>query len=178
MMSLQLPIATSASDSQTRGEGESTASDSASNAEGSTLESEGEGAGAIFALLAAGGLAAGVSSGGNGDSGGDTAGLAPIIISNGGRATAAILVDENQTAVTDVQSIDISDSEGNGLTYTLTGGADSALFNIDASSGELTFINAPNFESPSMRATTMSTMSRSPSPTAMAQPTHKALQSQ
>ena len=34
------------------------------------------------------------------------------------------------------------------LTYSITGGADSALFNINSSTGELTFIAAPDFEMP------------------------------
>jgi Ca2+-binding RTX toxin-like protein len=34
------------------------------------------------------------------------------------------------------------------ITYTLAGGADAAKFNINASTGALSFINAPNFESP------------------------------
>ena len=77
---------------------------------------------------------------------------APEITSNGGGDTAAVDVAENTTAVTDVQSTDESDSEGSGLTYSLTtvasGGADNSLFSIDPSSGVLTFKSAPNFESP------------------------------
>jgi len=61
-------------------------------------------------------------------------------------ATAS--VEENQTSAIDVQSSDDVDSEGSGLTYSLTGGADQALFNLDSSSGVVTFAAAPDFEAP------------------------------
>ncbi|WP_040409795.1 Ig-like domain-containing protein [Asticcacaulis sp. AC402] len=40
------------------------------------------------------------------------------------------------------------DAEGDALTYTLTGGADVALFAVDAATGTLSFLAAPNFEAP------------------------------
>src|SRR6185436_13611665 len=56
---------------------------------------------------------------------------------------------ENQTAVIDVQSTDPDgDTEGAGLTYAITGGADAALFSINANTGVLTFNAPPNFEAP------------------------------
>jgi hypothetical protein len=56
---------------------------------------------------------------------------------------------ENQTSVIDVQSTDPEgDTEGAGLTYSLTGGADQALFSIDTNTGVLTFKAAPDFETP------------------------------
>ena len=55
---------------------------------------------------------------------------------------------ENQTAVTDVQSTDDTDSEGAGLTYSKSGGADQALFTLNAATGLLTFTAAPDFEAP------------------------------
>src|SRR6185503_19435052 len=56
---------------------------------------------------------------------------------------------ENQTAVIDVQSTDPEgDTEGAGLTYAITGGADAALFSINTNTGVLTFNSAPNFEAP------------------------------
>jgi VCBS repeat-containing protein len=69
---------------------------------------------------------------------------APIFTS----ATTANAV-ENQTA-----AIDVNANDGDGgaadanVTYSLTGGADQALFNIDTNSGVVTFKNAPNFEAP------------------------------
>ncbi|MCP4549348.1 MAG: hypothetical protein GY835_23080, partial [bacterium] len=55
---------------------------------------------------------------------------------------------ENQTSAIDVQANDDSDSEGSGLTFSLTGSTDDALFNIDANTGVVTFLNAPDFEAP------------------------------
>ena len=55
---------------------------------------------------------------------------------------------ENQTAVLDVEATDDNDAEGDGLTYTISGGADEALFTIDATTGVLAFASAPDFESP------------------------------
>ncbi|MEM8714458.1 MAG: Ig-like domain-containing protein, partial [Cyanobacteria bacterium P01_G01_bin.4] len=57
-------------------------------------------------------------------------------------------VAENQTNAIDVQSTDDVDSEGAGLTYSISGGADSSLFSIDASTGVVSFNAAPDFESP------------------------------
>ena len=72
---------------------------------------------------------------------------APVIGSNGGGPTASITVNENQTAVTDVDATD-PDLPAQTLTYSLVGGTDQAKFNIDSGTGVLTFISAPNFESP------------------------------
>ncbi|MCA9136717.1 MAG: hypothetical protein KDB00_08160 [Planctomycetales bacterium] len=69
--------------------------------------------------------------------------LAPEITS-----TATANVAENTTLVVDVDSIDDTDSEGSGLVYSIGGGADQALFTIDASTGVVQFITAPDFESP------------------------------
>ncbi len=69
--------------------------------------------------------------------------VAPTITSS---ATAS--VPENQTNAIDVNSTDDTDSEGSGLTYSLTGGADAGLFSIDAATGVVTFNAAPDFEAP------------------------------
>ena len=68
----------------------------------------------------------------------------PVITSNGGGASAAISVAENSTGATIVSA---ADPEG-GVTYAIAGGADAARFSINAATGELRFINAPNFEAP------------------------------
>ncbi|MFG6100003.1 cadherin domain-containing protein [Leptothoe sp. ISB3NOV94-8A] len=68
---------------------------------------------------------------------------APTITSS---ATASVA--ENQTSAIDVETSDDNDSEGSGLAYSLTGGADQSLFSIDANSGVVTFTNAPDFEAP------------------------------
>ena len=54
-------------------------------------------------------------------------------------------VPENQTAVATVTS---NDPDGGPPAYTLIGGADVAGFAIQAASGVLTFVSAPNFEAP------------------------------
>ena len=70
---------------------------------------------------------------------------APVITSNGGGATASVSIAENTTAVTDVNA---TDADNDTLTYSISGGADSALFQIDATTGVLSFIAAPDFEAP------------------------------
>ncbi|WP_054695258.1 cadherin domain-containing protein [Geotalea toluenoxydans] len=69
---------------------------------------------------------------------------APVITSNGGGATAAMSVAENQTAVTTVTSTD--EDAGDSKTFSITGGADRALFTIDSVTGVLTFLVAPDHE--------------------------------
>lgn len=69
---------------------------------------------------------------------------APIITSNGGGSSAALNVAENTTAVTTVVATDVD--EDSTLTYSISGGADREFFTINASSGVLRFINAPDFE--------------------------------
>ncbi|HLL30849.1 MAG TPA: cadherin, partial [Allosphingosinicella sp.] len=68
------------------------------------------------------------------------------ITSNGGGAGAAIAVAENGTGVTTVAAVD---ADGGAVTYAIAGGADSARFTIDASTGALAFVTAPDFEAPS-----------------------------
>ncbi len=65
----------------------------------------------------------------------------PVITSDGGAATASLNVNENSTAVTTVTATD-----DNAVTYTISGGADQALFSM--TSGVLTFTTAPDFENP------------------------------
>ena len=67
----------------------------------------------------------------------------PAVTSNGNPSLA-----ENATAVTTVTAND-ADLPAQTLTYSISGGPDSAHFNINSSNGELTFIAAPDFESPS-----------------------------
>jgi len=70
---------------------------------------------------------------------------APVIISNGGGATAALTVAENGLAVTTVAA---TDPENNARTYSIAGGADAAKFAIDPATGALSFLSAPNYEVP------------------------------
>jgi hypothetical protein len=70
---------------------------------------------------------------------------APAITSNGGGATASVSIAENSTAVTTVTA---NDADGPSLSYTISGGADAARFQIDITTGALAFVTAPNFEAP------------------------------
>ncbi|SEI94366.1 Cadherin domain-containing protein, partial [Allopseudospirillum japonicum] len=70
---------------------------------------------------------------------------APVITSNSGGDTAAINVAENSTTVTMVTA---TDAEDDTLAFSISGGADSTLFSIDANSGALTFKAAPDYENP------------------------------
>jgi hypothetical protein len=71
---------------------------------------------------------------------------APVITSNGAGATASVSVAENATAVTTVTATDLD--AGATLTYSIAGGADAAKFTIDASTGALSFVSAPDYENP------------------------------
>ena len=71
---------------------------------------------------------------------------APVISSNGGGANAAVSIAENTTAVTNVTASDAD--AGATLTYSITGGADAAKFSIDAATGALSFVSAPDYETP------------------------------
>ena len=70
---------------------------------------------------------------------------APVITSNGGNVNAFISVLENTTAVTTVTA---TDPDSSILTYSINGGTDASRFAINAATGELKFIIAPNFELP------------------------------
>ena len=73
--------------------------------------------------------------------------IAPTITSNGGGNTAAVSIAENTTAVTTVTATD--PDLGQMLSYSISGGADAGKFWINASSGALSFLGAPDFEAPS-----------------------------
>ena len=71
---------------------------------------------------------------------------APTITSNGGGDTAAVSIAENTTAVTTVTATD--PDGGQTLSYSIVGGADAAKFTINATTGALAFVTAPDFEAP------------------------------
>ena len=56
-------------------------------------------------------------------------------------------IQENTTFVITVTASDV-DIPAQGITYSVSGGADSALFTLDSISGNLSFITAPNYEIP------------------------------
>ena len=70
---------------------------------------------------------------------------APVITSNGGGATGGYTIFENTLGPNAVTAID--QDAGTNLTYSIIGGADAALFTMDAA-GVLRLINPPNFEAP------------------------------
>jgi serralysin len=72
---------------------------------------------------------------------------APVITSDGGGATATVSVAENATAVTTVTATD-GDLPAQTLAYSIVGGADAALFSINATTGALSFNAAPDYEAP------------------------------
>lgn len=57
-----------------------------------------------------------------------------------------VIIDENQTDTG--YRATATDAEGDPLTYSISGGVDKAFFNINSSTGELTFVSAPDFENP------------------------------
>ena len=63
--------------------------------------------------------------------------IRPVITSNGGGATAIVGISEGTTVVTTVTA---TDANSDGLVYSIIGGADAALFTINASTGVLSFI--------------------------------------
>ena len=71
---------------------------------------------------------------------------APVITSNGAGATAAASVAENTTAVTTVTATD--EDAGSVVSFSIVGGADASKFKINATTGALSFVTAPNFEVP------------------------------
>jgi hypothetical protein len=71
----------------------------------------------------------------------------PVITSNGGGTTASVSIAENSTAVTTITATD-ADLPIQTLSFSITGGADAALFTVDAATGVLEFLAAPDYESP------------------------------
>ncbi len=71
----------------------------------------------------------------------------PIINSDGGGASATVNILENSLYVSTVAATD-ADLPAETLTYSIVGGVDSTKFSIDSGSGVLTFVSAPDFESP------------------------------
>ena len=70
---------------------------------------------------------------------------APVIASHGGAQSGRMSIVEN-TAV--VGRMTGADPDGTAITWSISGGADRALFNINAQTGALTFRSAHDFERP------------------------------
>ncbi|MET0392890.1 MAG: cadherin domain-containing protein, partial [Chitinophagaceae bacterium] len=71
---------------------------------------------------------------------------APVITSHGGAASATLNVAENQAAVTTVTATDAD--AGATITYSLVGNDDDSYFTVNATTGQLVFNAAPDFERP------------------------------
>ena len=71
---------------------------------------------------------------------------APVIVSDGGGTSAALDMFEGATYVTTVAATDADGPEP--VRFAIAGGADAALFAIDEVTGVLSFIAAPDFETP------------------------------
>ena len=72
---------------------------------------------------------------------------APVINSNGGGDNAALNVVEGLRDVTTVVASDV-DNAATALSYSIAGGADAAMFQINAITGVIQFASAPVFASP------------------------------
>ena len=69
----------------------------------------------------------------------------PIITSGGGGRFASLASDEN---IKDVTTIVATDGDGDTPVFSISGGADAGLFTINSSTGVLSFVSAPDYESP------------------------------
>ncbi|NKN34474.1 FG-GAP-like repeat-containing protein, partial [Marichromatium bheemlicum] len=72
---------------------------------------------------------------------------APIITSDGGSKDAKHSIEENTTSITVIVATDLDDPP-EALSYRISGGADQDLLTIDPDTGRLSFVTAPDFESP------------------------------
>ncbi|MDA0348299.1 MAG: cadherin domain-containing protein [Verrucomicrobia bacterium] len=70
----------------------------------------------------------------------------PVIVSNGGGDTATIIVEEGTVVLTTLMATD--QDSGDTMTFSITGGADADLFNLNSTSKVLSFKSAQAFASP------------------------------
>ncbi|MFP6854435.1 MAG: LamG-like jellyroll fold domain-containing protein, partial [Opitutales bacterium] len=68
---------------------------------------------------------------------------APVITSYDGNATVALSVQENQAFAADVNA---SDTDGDDVNYSISGGTDASKFDLNGTTGVLTFKTAPDYE--------------------------------
>jgi hypothetical protein len=73
--------------------------------------------------------------------------LLPPVVNTAPEITSgsAFTIAENGTAVTTIAA---TDADNDALTYSISGGADASKFTIDATTGALAFVAAPDFETP------------------------------
>ncbi len=74
-----------------------------------------------------------------------------VVVNNNPQITSPQAVNFKEASCAplyDTQATDPNDSEGSGLTYSITGGADALKFSINATNGKLSWITPPDFEMP------------------------------
>jgi serralysin len=63
-------------------------------------------------------------------------------------SSAAVTVAEDNDGLDAFATVTATDGDGDALTYSITGGADAALFQIDSATGELSLVGGGDFENP------------------------------
>ena len=63
-------------------------------------------------------------------------------------ATSLYQIPENQTTIAALAASDDADAVGAGLSFSIVGGPDGAGFAVNAATGDLRFVSAPDFENP------------------------------
>lgn len=79
---------------------------------------------------------------------GHVANTGPTITSFGGADTGRMSIAENGTAVTTITATDPNIALGDSVRYSIAAGGDGAAFTIDATTGVLKFVAAPDYEKP------------------------------
>ena len=79
---------------------------------------------------------------------GHQANVDPILTSFGGATTGTLSIAENSTALTTITATDANMIWGDSIKYSIGAGGDGSAFTIDATTGVLKFIAAPDYETP------------------------------
>ena len=79
---------------------------------------------------------------------GHEANVGPVLTSFGGGTTGALSIAENGTALTTITATDANMVWGDSIKYSIQAGGDGSNFTIDATTGVLKFITAPDYEAP------------------------------
>jgi len=79
---------------------------------------------------------------------GHQANVDPVLTSFGGATTGSLSIAENGTALTTITATDANIAWGDSIKYSIQAGGDGGNFTIDATTGVLKFINAPDYEAP------------------------------
>jgi Ca2+-binding RTX toxin-like protein len=79
---------------------------------------------------------------------GHQANVDPVLTSFGGATTGSLSIAENGTALTTITATDANTIWGDSIKYSIQAGGDGGNFTIDATTGVLKFITAPDYEAP------------------------------